>query len=57
MTEFIIMEDFPKSEIEFDQRFLDKSACYDYLFKMKWPYGLGADTLISMRAGNYFKKL
>jgi transposase-like protein len=39
MTEFIIMEDFPKSEIEFDQRFLDKSACYDYLFKMKWPNG------------------
>ncbi len=39
MTEFTIMEDFPKSEIEFDQRFLDESACFDYLFKMKWPDG------------------
>ncbi len=40
MTEFIIMEeDFPKSEIEFDQRFLNESACFDYLFKMKWPDG------------------
>ncbi len=25
MNEFIIMEDFPKSEIEFDQRFLHES--------------------------------
>ncbi len=39
MTEFIIMEDFPKSEIEFDQRFLDESACFNYLFKLKWPNG------------------
>ena len=39
MNEFIIMEDFPKSEIEFDQRFLNSSACYQYLFKMKWPQG------------------
>ena len=39
MNEFLIMEDFPKSEIEFDQRFLHASACYQYLFKMKWPQG------------------
>ena len=39
MNEFLIMEDFPKSEIEFDHRFMDESACYDYLFKMKWPQG------------------
>jgi transposase-like protein len=39
MKEFVIMEDFPKSEIEFDQRFLDPSACYQYLFTMKWPQG------------------
>ena len=38
MNEFLIMEDFPKSEIEFDHRFMDESACYDYLFKMKWPH-------------------
>ena len=39
MNKFLIMEDFPKSEIEFDQRFLNASACYKYLFKMKWPQG------------------
>ena len=32
MKEFIITEDFPKSEIEFDMRFSDPTACYDYLF-------------------------
>ena len=40
MTDFTITEDFPKSEIEFDQRFLDPKACYDYLFNHKWPNGL-----------------
>ena len=39
MTEFIIMENFPKSEIEFDLRLLNESAYFDYLFKMKWPNG------------------
>jgi transposase-like protein len=39
MNEFTIMEDFPKSEIEFDRRFMDESACYAYLFHMKWPQG------------------
>ena len=39
MTDFTITEDFPKSEIEFDQRFSDPKACYDYLFKHKWPDG------------------
>ena len=29
MKEFTITEDFPKSEIEFDLRFLNPSACYD----------------------------
>jgi len=33
------MEEFPKNEIEFDQRFLNETACYHYLFKMKWPQG------------------
>ena len=27
MNAFLIKEDFPKSEIEFDQRFLNASAC------------------------------
>ena len=39
MKDFTITEDFPKSEIEFDQRFSDPTACYGYLFKQKWPNG------------------
>ena len=39
MTDFTITEDFPKNEIEFDQRFSNPKACYDYLFKQKWPNG------------------
>ena len=39
MTDFTITEDFPKNEIEFDQRFSDPKACYDYFFKQKWPTG------------------
>ncbi len=39
MTDFTITEDFPKSEIEFDARFSNLQACYDYLFKHKWPNG------------------
>ena len=35
MTQFTITEDFPKNEIEFDQRFSDPTACYDYLFQQK----------------------
>ena len=34
MKEFTIVEDFPKSEIEFDLRFSNPSACYDYLFSL-----------------------
>ncbi len=39
MTDFTITEDFPKNEIEFDARFSDPKACYDYLFQQKWPDG------------------
>ncbi len=39
MTEFIMTEDFPTSEIEFDQRFHSEANCYGYLSKMKWPQG------------------
>ncbi len=28
-----------KSEIEFDLRFLNLNACYDYLFSLEWPNG------------------
>ena len=39
MTDIMITDDFPKSEIEFDLRFSNPKACYDYLFKQKWPDG------------------
>jgi transposase-like protein len=39
MTEFIITEDFPKSQVEFDRRFSTEKACYMYLFNMRWPSG------------------
>lgn len=39
MKDFTITEDLPKSEIEFDSRFSKPSACYDYLFAIKWPNG------------------
>lgn len=39
MNEFTITEDFPKSEIEFDQRFSNIDACYEYLARIKWPNG------------------
>ena len=39
MAEFIILEDFPKSEIDFEDRFSNDQACYQYLFQLKWPDG------------------
>lgn len=39
MTDFIITEDFPKNEAEFDERFSNEQTCYDYLFKIRWPQG------------------
>ena len=48
MADFMITEDFPKSEIEFDQRFSDPTACYDYLFQQKWPTGF-----VCKRCGHY----
>ena len=39
MKDFTITEDFPKSEIEFDSRFSNPDACYDYLFATNWPNG------------------
>lgn len=32
-------EDFPENEAEFDDRFSTEEACYDYLFKLRWPDG------------------
>ena len=39
MTDFTITEDFPKNEIEFDQRFSDPKNYYQYLYDQKWPDG------------------
>ena len=39
MTDFTLTEDFPNSEIEFDQRFSNTEACYEYLARIKWPDG------------------
>ncbi len=39
MTQFIITEDFPKTQAEFDERFSDESACYEYLMEFRWSQG------------------
>lgn len=39
MTEFIITEDFPKNQTEFDMRFADEQACQAYLFQCRFPDG------------------
>lgn len=43
MTDFPIKEDFPRSEIEFDQHFHSANACYEYLAKNKWPNGFSCE--------------
>jgi hypothetical protein len=50
MASFTITEDFPKKEIEFDQRFSTPQACYEYLIKHMWRFttrktGINATTL------------
>ena len=39
MNEFLIAEDFPKNQKEFDCRFCDESACIEYLYQLRWPEG------------------
>ena len=39
MSDFIITEDFPDNQQEFDERFSEEQVCYDYLFRMRWPQG------------------
>jgi len=39
MTDVTLTEYFPNSEIEFDQRFSNTEACYEYLARIKWPDG------------------
>lgn len=33
------MEDYPKTLLEFEQRFRTEEACIEYLFKLRWPEG------------------
>jgi transposase-like protein len=33
------MEDYPKTIIEFDERFATEDACRQYLFQLRWPEG------------------
>jgi transposase-like protein/DNA-directed RNA polymerase subunit RPC12/RpoP len=33
------MEDYPKTLLEFEQRFATEEACANYLFKFRWPEG------------------
>jgi transposase-like protein/DNA-directed RNA polymerase subunit RPC12/RpoP len=39
MTELTILEDFPRNEVEFENRFSNDQACYQYLFQLRWPDG------------------
>jgi transposase-like protein len=39
MTEFVIGEDFPRNQVEFEKRFHSEQACREYLIHMKWPDG------------------
>jgi len=33
------MEDYPKTLLEFEQRFVTEESCLNYLFKLRWPEG------------------
>lgn len=33
------MEDYPETLLEFEQRFATEEACFEYLFKLRWPEG------------------
>jgi len=33
------MEDYPRTMMEFEQRFSSEEACHEYLFQLRWPNG------------------
>jgi hypothetical protein len=39
VAESTVLEDFPRNKKEFDRRFRDEEACFQYLFSMRWPDG------------------
>lgn len=34
-----LMEDFPRTIMEFEKKFATEDACREYLFKIRWPDG------------------
>jgi hypothetical protein len=57
MTGFTNTEDFPKSEIEFEARFSKPEACFDYLYKQKWPIALCANGAVTINTGSVRRSL
>lgn len=52
------MEDYPKTMIEFEQRFITEDACREYLYQMRWPDGFicprcGRQKCWKMQSGLY----
>ncbi len=47
MPNFIMTDDFPKNQAEFDKRFNNEQACYNYLLSLRWPQGF-----VCQRCGN-----
>ncbi|MGN7612240.1 transposase, partial [Magnetococcales bacterium HHB-1] len=31
--------DYPRTMLEFEERFADEKACWEYLLRLKWPDG------------------
>ena len=50
MTEFTILEDFPGSEIEFDQRFSneDENSFHHHKVKVETPLDASAECLLGL---------
>ena len=55
--EFIIIEDFPHCEIDFDKRFSKLCAFYEYLLKMIWPNGFACSKCGNSECWARFKHL
>jgi transposase-like protein len=44
------MEDYPRSQAEFEARFTEEAACLDYLVSLRWPDGFLCPRCASTRA-------
>lgn len=44
------MEDYPRTFVEFEQRFTSQEACRDYLFQLRWPDGFKCPRCQSQKA-------